>query len=99
MATKFRLRYRVTNEDPRFRPPSVYTLRYDGEIPDELVTINGNQFTLDIGQLSIPAKDLQSGTGVEIELLAERTFSGNSSEQRLTIRELIRGTVSLGSES
>lgn len=92
MTTKFRLKYRVTNEDPRFRPPSVYTLRYDGEVPDELVTINGNQFSLDIGRLSIPAKDLESGTGVEIELLAERTFSGNTSEQKLTIRELIRGS-------
>ncbi len=91
MTTKFRLKYRVTNEDPRFRPPSTYSLRYDGEIPDELVVVSGNQFTLNIGQLSIPAKDLQSGTGVEIELLAERTFSGNTSEQRLTIRELIRG--------
>ncbi|WLT37850.1 hypothetical protein NON20_19580 [Synechocystis sp. B12] len=56
MATKFRLRYRVTNEDPRFRPPSTYTLRYEGEIEDSLVTVNGNQFTIDIGQLPIPLK-------------------------------------------
>lgn len=91
MATKFRLRYRVTNEDPRFRPPSTYTLRYEGEVEDSLVTVNGNQFTIDIGQLPIPPKDLESGTGVEIELVAERTFSGNTAEQKLIIRDLIRG--------
>ncbi|MEB3227230.1 MAG: collagen-like protein [Synechocystis sp.] len=95
MATKFRLQYRVTSEDPRFRPPSTYSTKFDGPVPDNLVTVNGNQFMINIGELAIPEKDLQAGTGVEIELYADRTFSGYNAEQRLTVRDVIKGGVSL----
>jgi hypothetical protein len=60
-----------------------------------LVTVNGNQFMINIGELAIPEKDLQAGTGVEIELYADRTFSGYNAEQRLTVRDVIKGGVSL----
>jgi len=97
MATKFRLKYRVTSEDPRFRPPSTYSTKFDGPVPDNLVTANGNQFMINLGELSIPEKDLQAGTGIEIELYADRTFSGYNAEQRLALRDVIKGGVGLPS--
>jgi hypothetical protein len=89
MATKFRLQYLVTSEDPRFRPPSAYSTKFDGPVPDHLVTVNGNQFTINLGELAIAEKDLQSGLGVEIKLYAERNFSGYNAEQRLILRDVI----------
>jgi hypothetical protein len=95
MATKFRLKYRVTSEDPRFRPPSTYSTKFDGPVPDNLVTVNGNQFVINVGELAIPEVDLQAGTGIEIELYADRTFSGYNAEQRLALRDVIKGGVGL----
>lgn len=93
MATKFRMKYRITTEDPRFRPPSTYSTQFDSAVPDNLVTMNGNQFMIKVGELPIPEKYLQAGTGVEIELYADRAFSGYTAEQRLVLRDVIKGTA------
>jgi hypothetical protein len=89
IATKFKVKYSITQSDPRFRPVSDYSTKYTGDLPDDLVTINGDRFTLNIGQLPIPAEYLKPGLGVEIEVLATRTFSGYSANQKLVVTDII----------
>ncbi|MFM7580491.1 MAG: hypothetical protein ACKO5Q_26630, partial [Microcystaceae cyanobacterium] len=75
--------------DPRFRPPSDYSTKFSGEVPDTLVTRNGDRFVLNIGQLPIPPEFLKPGLGVQIELVATRTFSGYQATQKLWITDII----------
>jgi hypothetical protein len=89
IATKFKVKYSITQSDPRFRPVSDYSTKYTGDLPDDLVTINGDRFTLNIGQLPIPAEYLKPGLGVEIEVLATRTFSGYAASQKLVVTDII----------
>jgi hypothetical protein len=89
IATKFRLKYRITRSDPRFRQVSDYTTKYDGEIPAELVIAEGNRFTLNLGQLPIETDALGAGTGVEVDLIATRSFAGYSAEQRVVVRDVL----------
>jgi hypothetical protein len=89
IATKFKVKYSITQSDPRFRPVSDYSTKYTGDLPDDLVTISGDRFTLNIGQLPIPAEYLKPGLGVEIEVLATRTFSGYSANQKLVVTDII----------
>jgi hypothetical protein len=95
VGTKFHLRYRVSRwlgDDLQTSPRTDFITRYDGEIPANLVTQEGNRFTLAIGQLPIPPESLRPGTGVEIDLTATRTFAGYSKEQKIVIRETIKGS-------
>jgi hypothetical protein len=92
VATKFKLKYKVTDEDPRFRPPSVYSTQYSGDIPDNLVVVNGNQITLNIGQLPIPPQYLKPGVGVEVELTAIRSFSNYTAQQELVFQDVLRSS-------
>jgi hypothetical protein len=85
--TKFLVKYKTTRYDPRFRPTSEYSTRFDDEMPSQLVTLNGNQFTLDIGQLPIEDEYFGSDLGVEIEITAVRSFAGYSAEKRMVIRD------------
>lgn len=89
IATKFNLKYSITQSDPRFRPPSDYSTKFSGEVPDTLVTRNGDRFVLNIGQLPIPPEFLKPGLGVQIELVATRTFSGYQATQKLWITDVI----------
>jgi hypothetical protein len=89
IATKFEVKYRITRSDPRFRPVSDYATRYTGEIPVDLVSLSGNRFTLNIGQLPIKPEDLKAGLGVEIEITATRSFAGYSAEQKIVVRDVL----------
>lgn len=89
ITTKFQIKYSVTRSDPRFRPVSDYLTKYSGEIPDNLVKLNGDRFTLEIGKLPIAEEYLKSGLGVEVEILATRTFSGYSANQKIVVQEII----------
>lgn len=89
IATKFKISYRTTQSDPRFRPVSDYTTRYEGEIPEDLISLDGNKFTINVGQLPINDRDLRSGLGVEIKLVATRSFAGYTAEQTITVREVL----------
>ncbi|MEM8778153.1 MAG: collagen-like protein, partial [Cyanobacteria bacterium P01_G01_bin.49] len=42
--TKFKITYDITRSDPRFRPVSDYSTKYEGEISEDLVILNGNTF-------------------------------------------------------
>lgn len=89
ISTQFRLKYRITRSDPRFRPVSDYSTRYSGEMPAELVRLNGNRFTLNLGQLPLKPDDLKSKLGVEVDLVATRSFAGYSTEQRVVVHDII----------
>ena len=89
IATKFQIKYNVTRSDPRFRPVSDYMTKYSGEVPDDLAKLNGDRFTLELGKLPISEEYLKSGLGVEVEILATRTFSGYSATQKILVRDII----------
>lgn len=89
LATKFRLNLRTTRSDPRLREVSDFTTKYNGEIPAELIVSDGNRFTIDLGRLPIEANDFRSGMGVEIDLVATRTFGKYSTEQRVVVRDVL----------
>ena len=90
ISTKFKIIYRTTRSDARFRSVSDYVTRYEGEIPEELVTLDGNKFTIKIGQLPIKPNDLKSGLGVEIKIIALRSFAGYSAEKTITVKDILK---------
>ncbi|WP_267383405.1 collagen-like protein [Cyanobacterium sp. uoEpiScrs1] len=90
ISTKFKIIYKTTRSDARFRSVSDYITRYDGNIPEELVTLDGNKFTLKIGKLPIKTNELKSGLGVEIKILAIRSFAGYSAKQSLTVKNVLK---------
>jgi hypothetical protein len=89
IATKFRLKYRTTRSDPRYRELSDYTTKYSGEIPAQLIVSDGNRFTIDLGKLPIEQNALRSGMGVEVDLVAVRSFAGYTAEQRVVVRDIL----------
>ncbi|YAI81299.1 MAG: collagen-like protein [cyanobacterium endosymbiont of Rhopalodia sterrenbergii] len=90
ISTKFKIIYKTTRSDARFRSVSDYITRYEGQIPEELVTLDKNKFTIKIGQLPIKPNDFQSGLGVEIKILALRSFAGYSAEQVITVKDILK---------
>ncbi len=93
IATKFQIKYNITRSDPRFRPVSDYSTKYSGEVPDNLVTLKGDRFTIDLGKLPIPEEYLKPGLGVEVEVVANRTFANYSASQKFYVRDLISRTT------
>ena len=89
IATKFEITYSVTRSNPRFRTVSDYTTKYEGEIPEDLVILEGDKFTLDIGKLPIESQYLRSGLGVEIKIVATRTFAGYTDQQTITVTDVL----------
>ncbi|MDJ0598510.1 MAG: collagen-like protein [Crocosphaera sp.] len=89
IATKFDITYSITRSDPRFRPVSDYTTKYQGEIPEDLVILDGDKFTIDIGKLPIESRHLRSGLGVEIKIVATRTFAGYTDQQTITVKDVL----------
>jgi hypothetical protein len=88
--TQFRLKYRTANSGDRFRRFYNYRTRYEGIIPAELVTRHNNHYTLALGKLPIDAAYLRPGVAIEIELVATRSFAGNSAQQEINWRGEIR---------
>lgn len=55
-----------------------WKLRFDGAIPPELVHINGEDVSIDIGRLDIQSNFLTQGTQFQVELTATRKFGPHS---------------------
>ena len=89
VASKFRVKYQITRSDPRFRQVSDYTTQYEGEMPAELVKFNNNRFTFDLGKLPIEPQNFREGLGIQVELVATRTFAGYTAEQIVVVRDVI----------
>jgi hypothetical protein len=90
ISTQFRIKYKTSSSNDRFRGDYEYRTRYEGNIPAELVTRNNNRFVVNIGKLPIESRYLSSGLPVEIELIATRSFAGRSAEQKIEWRGEIR---------
>jgi hypothetical protein len=89
VATKFRLKYRITRSDPRFQEGADFRTKYDGELPIDSIVANGDRFTLNLGKLPIEADALRSGTGVQLDLVATRSFAGYSAEQKIVVKDVL----------
>lgn len=83
--TKFKVKYRGKDNFSG----DFYQTFYEGEIPDSLVTRNYNRFTLDLGKLKMPSKAINSGTDVEIEIVATRSLGERSAQQTLRWKSTI----------
>ncbi|ELS01929.1 hypothetical protein Xen7305DRAFT_00016360 [Xenococcus sp. PCC 7305] len=90
--TSFSLKYRVSKstDDARFRRVTDYRTKYEGEIPASAIVQDRDRFSLNLGQLPIPAQDLEAGTAVELQLTANRSFGGNSTVQKITVRDILQ---------
>lgn len=89
IATQFRIKYSAAREGSSDRNPD-YRLKFEGNLPSELVSRSGNRFTLNIGKLPIEREFLKTGVPVEIELVAIRSFGGRSAEQKIGWRGEIK---------
>ena len=89
--TDFKVRYRVSrsSDEARFRRVFNYRTRYEGEVPASIVEQEGDRFTIRLGELPIPPEFLETGTAIEVQLTANRSFGGNSKEQKITVRKVI----------
>ncbi|MDX2100319.1 MAG: hypothetical protein SFW36_21290 [Leptolyngbyaceae cyanobacterium bins.59] len=88
--TAFRIRYRADDSIGPFDRFGSFTTAYEGEIPPDLVKRDYNRFSLAVGKLPIPARYLQPGVKVEIELVATRSFGGRSKQQTLNWQGEVR---------
>ncbi|MEC4869141.1 MAG: hypothetical protein SAJ11_23955 [Jaaginema sp. PMC 1078.18] len=79
LITQFLIAYRVSNR-----------LRYEGAIPAELISREGNIFRLDIGKLPIDPEFLEVGTRAEVEITAIRAFNNYQAQQVMTLRRTLR---------
>ena len=81
--TDFQVIYRTRDSKPEFREGYTYTSRYEADLDAAYFEKNGEEFLLHLGDLPINFKYLQSGTGVEIEIKATRSFADNSTTQTI----------------
>lgn len=91
--TDFSIRYRVSksSDEARFLRVFDYKTKYEGKIPSEAISKNGDRFTINIGQLPIPPEFLELDTAIEVQVIANRSFADKySKEQKITVREVIK---------
>lgn len=89
VSTQFRVKLRTSDSGGDRGRPLLRT-RYDGAVPANLVTRDGNRFVIALGQLPISARDLAPGVRIDVELTATRSFAERSAEQTLEKRGEIR---------
>ncbi|MBD0335342.1 MAG: collagen-like protein [Cyanobacteria bacterium Co-bin13] len=82
--TQFWLTLRTSTDDPRDSRRPRYTVRYEGWVPEELITREGDRFVVALGRLPISQQALRSGTLAQVELRAVRSLADNSAEQNLS---------------
>jgi hypothetical protein len=92
VSTDFSVKYRVSNSDDGglFRRSFDYRTKFEGKIPPQLISQQGDNFTIKLGQLPIPQEFLEPGVQVEVQLIANRSLAGNSKQQELIIRHEIK---------
>ena len=83
LTTKFELDYKTAEGDPRDDRRVRYSTRYEGDIPEELVSRDNNRFVLAVGQLPLASRHLRRGTYVQAELRITRSLGENSATQTL----------------
>ncbi len=88
--TEFEIVYQTNTAAPRGRFDENYTTRYQGKIPPELVSLTGDRFTVNLGQLPIAEQYLRSSLNLKIELRIIRSLGERSAEQKIEWRGAIR---------
>ncbi len=81
LQTQFRVTLRTTDGNPRDSHRLHYTTAYDDVVPAAAVTVTGNRFEIDLGQLPIPARRLRQGTYAQLDITAIRTLGNYSARQ------------------
>lgn len=90
ISTSFYIKYSISSsQEARFRQVSDYTLRYEGEVPPQFVSYGENRFIIDIGQLPIDPKYLETDSAVRVQLEITRTFGNNSAKQTLVEKDIL----------
>jgi hypothetical protein len=90
IATSFYLKYSVSySPEASYRPVSDYILRYEGEVPPEFIRYGDHRFIIDIGQLPIDPKYLETDSVVQVQLEVTRTFANNSAKQTLVEKDIL----------
>jgi hypothetical protein len=94
IATEFKIKYRVSRSgsESGTLTSGDYFTRYEGDVPPELVTFDGNRFTIAVGQLALSPEFLKAGTHIEIELTALRSFANYSKQQRILVQDVIKSS-------
>jgi hypothetical protein len=88
--TSFTIKYSVSNSsDNRFRQANDYTLRYQGQIPPNLIRYSNNRFMLDLGKLPIEPRYLELDRSVQVEIEITRSFGKNSAVQTIVARDIL----------
>ena len=88
--TDFSLRYRTSkSKEAQFRRVFDYKTLYESKIPPEAIEYQNNRFIINVGQLPIPPEALAAGTAVEVKLIANRSFAGNSKKQEIIVRDIL----------
>jgi hypothetical protein len=89
--TEFQLWYQTSPSAPRGRfDDNKYQTRYQGTIPPELISLNSERFTINLGQLPINRQYFRSGLNIKIELRVIRSLGDRSAEQKIAWRGSIR---------
>jgi hypothetical protein len=80
LRTQFMIKYQT----PDFIRPGLPTFktRYEGEVPATIIQQQGNQYQLKLGQLPVAPQAL-ARVPVRIELVATRSFAGNTTQQTI----------------
>lgn len=82
--THFQVRLRTTDGGSDRRP--LFSTRYEGALPADLVSRDHNRFSLALGRLPIRGSDIRPGNQAEIEITITRTLGSNQASQTLTWR-------------
>ena len=92
VTTDFMIKYRVSKsyDQARSRRRFDYRTKYEGEVPVSAVNQESDRFTIKLGELPIPPEFLKTGTDIEVQLTANRSFADNSKQQKITVREVIK---------
>jgi hypothetical protein len=91
VATDFVVKYRVSDsaEEAQFRKVYDYRTKYQGEIPQDLITRDRDIFTIHLGKLDIPPEHLQPGVAIEVQIEAKRSLGDNQKVQKIFVRDTI----------
>ena len=88
--TSFKIRYSVSNStEARFRSVDDYTLRYQGEIPAQLIRYNNDRFILELGKLPIEPRYLELDRAIQVQVEITRSFGDNSAVQTILEKDIL----------
>ena len=90
ISTSFKVKYSTSNSsEARLRQVSDYTLRYEGEMPAQLIRYGNDRFVLEIGRLPIEPRYLELDRAVQVQVEITRTFGDNSASKTIVEKDIL----------